>query len=76
MVLLPVSLCKLLASSIRPEFKIWFELKFKAINELFLEIPLDKIIQPSSPMLLLLMFNLAKLHFSSDINSTIFLIPS
>ena len=75
-VLLPVSLFKLLASSIIPLFKILFELKFNAIKELFFAIPLDKIVHPSSPILLLLIFNLAKEHFSSDNNSTIFLIPS
>ena len=41
-----------------------------------MDIPCDKIIAPSSPIKLLLIFNFAKLHFSSEINSANCSIPS
>ena len=71
-----MSLFILFAIAITPLFKILFELKLSEINELLFAIPSDRILQPSSPIKLLLKFNFVNLHFSSDNNLVNFFKPS
>ena len=53
-----------------------FELRFNDINVVLFEIPSDNIVQPSSPIKLLLKFNFCKVHFSSYNNFDNFFKPS